>query len=415
VEHGELRALLPSYAAGELDLAEAAAVQEHLATGCRTCLEDVFSRPVGLPRTPPPPPAPAIPVPVPVSALEVPAPRRRPGVAVVAVLAGLVLVAVWQVVDLRGRAAARGRALERERVRAAALEAERVRLSSRLTSASQALAAARDAAERRAMLDAVVSEAPPSEAPAPPPAEIGESESAPAPLPGVRYRDDLLSVHVTAMSADVLVAEIGRQSGATIRGRPVDREVSAEFDDVPLPEALHRLLGGQNFWLAYDDRRRLRTVELLGGPEGSLDEVASSVRPAPPRPPVPTPEAAAILLDGAPPIALAGPLAREFRTPTVSLRQLIDVALHHGDETVRAEAARTTLAAVEADPSLAALLDGLAGMDETALARLVRRLAGDRAEEALTEVAAGAHRGDVRSKATTVLERLRSGGQGADG
>jgi hypothetical protein len=410
VEHGELRALLPSYAAGELDLDEAAAVQEHLASGCRACLEDVFSRPVGQARIPPEPPAPP---PIVGSALEAPASPRRPSVTFVAGLVVLTLIAVWQAVELRGRAAARARALDKARTRASALEAERVRLASKLTSTSRALAAARAAAERRAMLDEVVSAPPPADVPPPPSAAISEVEVAPPPLPGVRYHQDLLSVHVSAMAADALLVEIARQSGATIRGRPADREVSAEFDDVALPEALHRLLGGQNFWLAYDEHRHLRTIELLGGPEEQPAEVAARAPVAPPRPPVPTPEAAAVLLDGAPPIALAGPLAREFRTPTVSLRQLIDVALHHGDETVRAEAARTTLAAVEADPSLAALLDGLAGMDEAALARLVRRLAGDRAEEALVEVAAGARRGDVRSKATSVLERLRNG-RGAD-
>jgi multidrug efflux pump subunit AcrA (membrane-fusion protein) len=42
VSHEDLHPLLPRYAAGDLDEAEALAVREHLATGCPQCLETVF-------------------------------------------------------------------------------------------------------------------------------------------------------------------------------------------------------------------------------------------------------------------------------------------------------------------------------------------------------------------------------------
>ncbi len=45
--------------------------------------------------------------------------------------------------------------------------------------------------------------------------------------------------------------------------------MSADFANVPLPEALHRLLGDQNFVLVYDDQRHPRVLELVRAPEAS--------------------------------------------------------------------------------------------------------------------------------------------------
>ncbi len=58
-----VQSYLPEYAAGTLDTAAVAVVQRHLAIGCQACLDEIFARPVGLPRTvvatvlPPPIPA----------------------------------------------------------------------------------------------------------------------------------------------------------------------------------------------------------------------------------------------------------------------------------------------------------------------------------------------------------------------
>jgi len=76
-----------------------------------------------------------------------------------------------------------------------------------------------------------------------------------------------------------VLAELGRVSGAEIRGAPREpRDLTAKFDDVPLPEALHRLLGDQNFMLKYGEADRLRMIELFGGPQEPRN--ASSTSPA---------------------------------------------------------------------------------------------------------------------------------------
>src|SRR5438552_14070691 len=85
--------------------------------------------------------------------------------------------------------------------------------------------------------------------------------------PIVTYRSDQLSVRLEKVPLEDVLAELGRVSGAEIQGAPREpRDITAQFDDVPLPEALHRLLGDQNFMLKYGEADRLRMIELFRGP-----------------------------------------------------------------------------------------------------------------------------------------------------
>ena len=86
--------------------------------------------------------------------------------------------------------------------------------------------------------------------------------------PIVTYRSDQLSVRLEKVPLEDVLAELGRVSGAEIQGAPREpRDITAQFDDVPLPEALFRLIGDQNFMLTYGEGDRLRTIELFGGPQ----------------------------------------------------------------------------------------------------------------------------------------------------
>jgi hypothetical protein len=105
------------------------------------------------------------------------------------------------------------------------------------------------------------------------------ARAADAPERVIRYSDDRLSVKLTLAPVAEVIDEIGHQTGAEIRGQLAEvREVSAEFDEVPLPEALHRLLGTQNFALVYGDKGKLKALELLGAARTSGGPVASAPR-----------------------------------------------------------------------------------------------------------------------------------------
>src|SRR5262245_41866080 len=106
----------------------------------------------------------------------------------------------------------------------------------------------------------------------------------------VVYRDDRLAGHVDAVPLRDVLDAVAAASGAEIRGQPLDnRPVSADLDAVPIDDALHRLLGSQNFTLSYGSGGRLKTVVLLGGPESpappSGPPDAARVAPPPPRRP----------------------------------------------------------------------------------------------------------------------------------
>jgi hypothetical protein len=83
----------------------------------------------------------------------------------------------------------------------------------------------------------------------------------------VAYDADRVTAHAERVPLADLVREIGRQSGAEILGHVrKPRDVSLDFDRVPLVDALGRLLREQNFTLRYGPEGKLRTIELLGEP-----------------------------------------------------------------------------------------------------------------------------------------------------
>jgi hypothetical protein len=251
------------------------------------------------------------------------------------------------------------------------------------------------------------------------PAARGD-EAPPAPPPGhvVKYVDDTLTVRLAKVPVSEVLSEIGRQSGAEIRGQVRDaRDVSAEFDAVPLPDALHRLLGDQNFALIYADGGRLRAVKLLGGPQAAPP---SAPGPPPTMPPVmPTPMTAAGLMglfERHAPIPISGRLAEAMQTDQATFAQLVDVGLHNEDPVLRLEAVRTTVQAVENDPALrAGLLGTVNGMDMNEMATMFRGAAGERAEELAMHLATQTKVTELRAKASSLLQQLRRGRPGAPG
>src|SRR5213083_2613526 len=101
----------------------------------------------------------------------------------------------------------------------------------------------------------------------------------------VAYDAGRLTVHAERVPLADVVREIGRQSGAEIVGEVrKPRDVSRQFDRVPLVDALVRLLGEQNFTLRYGSEGKLRKISLLGEPLAAAAQTTpADAKPAPTR------------------------------------------------------------------------------------------------------------------------------------
>ena len=212
--------------------------------------------------------------------------------------------------------------------------------------------------------------------------------------------------------AEVL-AEFARQSGAEIRGEPAEaREVTAQFDDVPLGEALYRLLGDQNYALVYGDGGKLRAVRLLGGPStavmaaGTNPSLAASrsVSITTTRDPV---------LDGRSPAdrsPAAGAAGPEAVAPAVAGFQRIGEFWLRGDDGASQDAARGELMAIEAEPESRTEAVNLANSyTDAQFAELLRQIAGSRADELASFIASQTRVTELRMKALSVHQVLSGG------
>jgi len=224
----------------------------------------------------------------------------------------------------------------------------------------------------------------------------------------IEYGKDTLTVRLVKVPLSDILTELGRQAGAEIRGEvrtPTD--VTASFEAVPLPEALHRLLGDLNCALVYANGGKLRAIKLLGGPQTAAASPSSTTVP-PPVGAAPADLGSLVERHGAVPVT--GHLAEVVGGQSASLQTLFDVALHNEDAPARAEAMHVAMSTVEGDPQLRwALITQLNGMDDGTLTTLLRGAAGGRAEEFAMQVMAQARASEIRVKASSVLQRLRAG------
>lgn len=235
------------------------------------------------------------------------------------------------------------------------------------------------------------------------PASIGDT-----PARVVQYANDALTVRLTKAPIVEVLEEIGRQTGAEIRGQVAEaREVSADFDAVPLPEALRRLLGAQNFALVYGDNGTLKVVKLLGE---SKDGVAIPARGAAKTSRWNTPEEILNYYLARPvTLALGSRLGRAVPAGTPTVRQVAEAGLGDGDASIRADAVRVLLQAAEAEPELrAALAEAVADVDDVSLNTMLRRTAGAHTEEVVRLIAAETTIVPLRIRANALLRAMPS-------
>ena len=96
-------------------------------------------------------------------------------------------------------------------------------------------------------------------------AELAKADDVSAPV--VRYHDGRLSARIQGVPLDEVLHAVSAETGVRFDGTPIDeRDVFKRFDDVPLAEALRRLIGRQNFTLVYGAGGQPERVKLLGAP-----------------------------------------------------------------------------------------------------------------------------------------------------
>jgi hypothetical protein len=218
----------------------------------------------------------------------------------------------------------------------------------------------------------------------------------------VRLHRDTLTVRLVDAPLAEVLQELSRQSDAEIRGQLVDaRTVTASFDDVPLAQALARLLPEQNFALVYGGGGRLMAVQLLGAARPVTVVPVAVRRPS-------WHEALYELIARHSPVPVSGALADALGTDAATLPQLLNAALQQEDPTGRAEAIRAGLGTLQDDAELrAAVLHQLESVDTATLATALGTATGH-AEDVAQEVFGAAPVPELRVKASTVLQRLRA-------
>jgi hypothetical protein len=239
-------------------------------------------------------------------------------------------------------------------------------------------------------------------------APLAPRAAEPAAEPVVRVQDGVVTMHVVDMPLEDAIQRVAAATGAEIVGGVrAPHPVSIELDRVPLDEALHRLLGDQNFMLTFRDTGALKRLVLLGGPmppEAATQIVktgaTTTTAPGPQTPlwmhPVRLPP--------------GSPLVQQFNgAESANLQQLLDVAVRNDDSALRGEAVRVGMDAIESEPALRAqMLSSLQMVDDAALTTAVENLAHGRARELATLVIGSTKTPELRARVIGVLGQLSS-------
>jgi hypothetical protein len=175
-------------------------------------------------------------------------------------------------------------------------------------------------------------------------AQARAADPAPAPAKTIALTGDRLTVKVSAVPLDEVLQAIVAPSSGEIRGSVKQpHDVSIDFEEVPLQDGLGRLLGDQNFVLTFRENGTLRSVTLLGGPQEATSE-ARIVKPAPPAQPV---VGAAEMMQRNVPVPAGSKLAQFLGQQTATLQQLVDISIRQEDASLRVEAMRAGMGAVD--------------------------------------------------------------------
>jgi hypothetical protein len=242
---------------------------------------------------------------------------------------------------------------------------------------------------------------------------ICAAEPATPSAPEVRFANEKLTVRADAAPLADVLAAVGRATGAEVRGEPAPAPpVTLKLDDVPVKEALTRILGDQSFTLTYTEHGGLRLIDLRGGPQAPiarkpLEEASSSGLPDSLDRSAADIVAAWVASDTRHPIT--GRLADKLGTKDATVSQIVDAALSDDDPRVRSQALRAALNLLEGDREVRdAFVKLLDSVDDEFLVRYVQLSMKDNAKEIVSGIARQASTQTLRVRTQHVLEALRT-------
>lgn len=222
----------------------------------------------------------------------------------------------------------------------------------------------------------------------------------------IRYRDDRVTLRLDRVPVTEVVAELAKQSGATVRGEVREaRDVTLELTDTPVKEALQRLLGAQSFTLVYGEKGDLKEIELKGGPEDDPRRRAAAAGAK--EGDRASWDAMYRLFDRREQLHLDGSLKQAVGKDEAGWDYVANTAIGSDDPRVRREAVRAALRALEGDPELrAAVLAQAKSMSDADFAAFARATCYHRAEDLVRNIARETRMDEFRERARGVLREL---------
>lgn len=241
----------------------------------------------------------------------------------------------------------------------------------------------------------------------------------------IRYENSRLTVNLGGTLLSEVLVEVGRQSGVlvTLSGF-TDRPISDRFRDVPLEDALRRLLANENFTVLYAQDRgvngrvsgaRLKELHVYGS--GGATAI-SRTDPGPA-----STDGADAGQGGAPggmmeqfsgflqrhqavEIPEGSALAAALNTDRPPFTQLLSAAMKNEDPALRADAAEAIAQVFDGDPESPELVGGSSENVE-AIASAIHTSGGANAAEFLRNMGRHLKTPALRLKANQILARVR--------
>jgi hypothetical protein len=245
------------------------------------------------------------------------------------------------------------------------------------------------------------------------------------PLEKLEYKNDRVTMRAEDTPLADIIDALKRQSGAELHGTAPERNVTLNLDDVPLREALERLLGEQSFALTYGDQNKLKKLELRGGPvaakgigekpAGSGSESASA----------PSESMNLGIHDGKTPahwvavhdglranVPVSGRLREAAGGERASWDFVLSTASQRKDPELRNDAIRAGVHAVENDPEMReGVIGSLLRMNDEQLAGYIKAMARSVEEEPIPfmkSVVRHSRDSELRSRARELLRQFRA-------